>query len=356
MRENSFISNFKIIGKIAVFLCIMALLSRLIGQEYSKAAEKNTINAFTKARMEDFYALEKNSLDMVFIGSSHSYCTFDPENFDGRFAISSFQMGTPLQHPDTSYYELLEVLNHQNPSVAVVEVYWDMLDDSFEMKQADSFFEVLENEGLREKYIKEVFPLGEKVKYHFLPVRFQQDYFAYKSSEYQKLLEEKYQVTKKAAESGSGIEEYRSKGYVYCDIVLPQSEYDETNQFKGLDGKNWSFDKTQKKYLEKIIALCRDRNIKLIFVTAPVANVSMGYIKNYDRIHNEISDFAAENQVAYIDYNDINRAEGLLQNENFRDDAHLNDSGVKIVNRHFGDYLAEEGIFTENSGELSGGN
>ena len=82
----------------------------------------------------------------------------------------------------------------------------------------------------------------------------------------------------------------------------------------------------------------KDKN--LIFVTAPVANVSMGYIKNYELIHNEIASFAKENDVPYIDYNIINMEEGMFDTENFRDDAHLNDSGVKILDAHFNEWLS----------------
>ena len=35
----------------------------------------------------------------------------------------------------------------------------------------------------------------------------------------------------------------------------------------------------------------------------------------------------------------------MLTNENFRDDAHLNDSGVQIVDRHFINWLTENTSF-----------
>lgn len=345
MRVNSFISNFRILFRLTVFFSCVGVIFCQVGKIYEEAASHNTINYFTKARFDDFYALEPNSLDMVFIGSSHSYCTFDPENFDSFFGILSHQMGTPLQHPDTSYYELQEVLNHQSPKVVVMELYWDVLDDTFDMKQANSFFESLRNENLKKEYIRKVFPFSEQIKYYLLPIRYQQDFLAYEGNQIQKKLEEKYDVVRKTVDLGQGIEEYRAKGYVYCDIILPQSEYDETNQFKNFDGENWKIDKTQKKYLDKIVALCRKKNIELVFVTAPVANVSMDYIKNYDVVHNVVSSYAKENQIPYIDYNLINQELNLLENHHFRDDAHLNDSGVKIVNEHFRSWLQDHVVF-----------
>lgn len=339
MQENSFISNFKTVIKLVVFLAIVIFAFNKAGAKYKEAADKNVVNAFTQQRYSEFYNQEPNSIDMVYIGSSHSYCTFDPEIIDSILKTSSWQMGTPLQHYDTSYYVLREVLNYQKPKKVVLEIYWDILKDEFEMKQANSFFEVLKNQELKDEYINKVFPINERIKYSLFPIRYQQDYFAYEANEIQNNLEEKYGVHKKALPEVKGTEYYRSRGYTYCDIIMPENEYDETNQFKGFDGEDWEFNRTQKKYIEKIIELCKDEGIELYFVTAPVANVSMDYIENYDIVHNTVAEFAKENDIPYIDYNIVNKEENLLTNENFRDDAHLNHSGVQIVDKHFAQWL-----------------
>lgn len=80
-------------------------------------------------------------------------------------------------------------------------------------------------------------------------------------------------------------------------------------------------------------------------MTAPVAVVSMDYIKNYDEIHEKMADLAKEVNAPYVDYNLVNRQTQMLTNENFRDDAHLNDSGVKIVDEHFADWLVQNTVF-----------
>ncbi len=339
MKKKSFIIKFLIYA-----ICVVVLFQQM-GLRYQEAASHNIINAFTQKRFEDFYALPQNSLNMVFIGSSHSYCTFDPELFDNNFAISSYQMGTPLQHLDTSYYELLEIYRTQTPDVVVLETYWDVLDDRFEMKQANSFFEVLQNEELKKEYIQKVFPLSEKIKYYLLPIRFQQDYFAYEANEISKKIEQTYGVQKKKIQYQEGEEYYRSKGYVYCNMGMLPGEYNETNQFRGLDGKNWEIDETQAGYVKKIAALCKQKGSELVMVTAPIALVSMDYIQNYDKIHQKMAALAEEVHANYIDYNVINQQIGMLTNENFRDDAHLNDSGVQIVDRHFINWLTENTSF-----------
>ncbi len=337
VRKN----NILCIIKILAVIIIVVPLFNYFGALYKSAADKNVINAFTKQRFDDFYALEENSLDMVFLGSSHAYCTFDPEIIDKGLNLNSFQMGTPLQHPDTSYYELKEILKTQHPEYVVMEVYWDVLDDKFDLQQANSFFEVLKSEDIKNEYIKDVFPLADKVKYYLLPIRYQQSYFAYEGSQMEKEIESKYGVTKKQGEVQQGEEYYRSKGYVYSNQLMISTEYDTTNQFRNFDGRDFEINSTQRKYIEKIVELCKNEDIQLVFVTAPVANVSMDYIKNYDLVHNAVAAMAAQNGVPYIDYNIENEKRNMLTNENFRDDAHLNHSGVEIVDYDFIQWFKE---------------
>jgi len=345
VRENSFISNSKFILRIVVFLVCMVVVFHFVGESYQKAGKENKINAFTKQRLDDFYGLKKDSLDMVFVGSSHAYCTFDPEIFDKKLAGKrSFQMGTPLQHPDTTYYLLKEIYQTQTPKTVVMELYWDVLDGNFSLKQAESYLEVSQNEEIQKEYLKKGFPMGARLRHELLPIRFQQEYFAFASKSMEENLEEMYAVSKKKAETQGGTEYYRSKGYVFCDMMMLESEYNTTNQFRNLDGKKWTMAKRQREYLEKIVALCKDKGSQVIFVTAPVANVSMDYIKNYENIHEQVAKVAEELSVPYWDYNIINKEDGLLTNADFRDDAHLNDAGVQKVDRDFLNRIQEDGV------------
>ncbi len=332
-KKKTVLKTFLFTLKTVVFIAALVPLMYKVGIKYSAASTENLINNYNEARWNDFYALPKDSLDVVFIGSSHSYCTFDPEIFDSKLGIKSFQMGMPLQHMDTTYYTLKEILNYQKPKCVVLEVYWDMIDDEFELTQASYLFQVLKNDELEREYIDEVFPLAEKLKYSIDEFRYQNDYFAFKSAEYRTKIENKFDVAMPAKAKQEGTEYYRSKGFNYCDYKMLPDEYDKTNQFKELDGRKWEINKTQQKYLLKLTDLCKENNINIVWVTAPIAIVSMDHIKNYDMIHMTIERLAEENDVEYVDYNLVSR--NILTNDNFRDDAHLNYSGVEIVDNDF---------------------
>lgn len=316
-----------------LFVSLLVFLYFYLGNEYRNAAGKNKINAWSKQRFEDFYALEKNSLDLLFIGSSHSYCTFDPENFDSVMGVKSFQLGMPLQHPDSTYYTLLEALNYQKPETVVMELYWDVMNADFEVKQVETLFQVLDNDTLKKAYI-DSFPLNEKVKYFITPIRFQQDFLAYKNSVLLKHIKDSFGLSPTVRQN-TGEEYYRSKGYIYCDYVMSPEEHDEVLRSGGYDGRRWELSSVQKNYIKKIAELCADEGLNLIFVTAPVSNVLFQSMEHYDRIHNEIASLAEELGVEYLDFNLVNRDGNLFPDEMFRDARHLNDNGAKAANEYF---------------------
>lgn len=343
MQENSYIFNFKkffvFLTKIFIFIVFLIIAIIFFGKKYAKTTTENIINSYNQKRFEEFYNLKKDTLDLVFVGSSHSYCTFDPEIFDNYLNINSYQMGMPLQNPMSTYYTILEILNYQKPKAIVMEIYWGLLNSDFDLNQTKTLFQVLKNKKLKEQYISEAFSLEEKLKYKINILKYQADFFAFKGNEYKQKIKNKFNLKDIQTEKQVGTEYYKDKGFIFSDYKMLPNEFNKTNQFRFFDGKDWTFSKVQKEYLNKIIKLCKDNNINLMFVTAPIANVSMEYIKNYKLVYNEILNFSNKNNIYYIDYNLINENTKLLTNDNFRDDAHLNYSGAKIVSSHFANVL-----------------
>lgn len=345
MRVNSYTSNSNnkrfIWLKLIVFLIILGYLLHQIGEYFEDISKKNEIVSNYRRAWEEFYELEPNSLDLIYIGSSHAYCTFDPEIIDNALGTNSFNFGSPLQHPDATYYVLKEVLKYHKPEMVVFEVYWDMLDDEFDLKQADTVISAIGSRDFEREFIKEVFPINEMVKYYFKPVRYQQDVFNYWNKEFVEDFEEEHDVEllNTDTEAIAGVSRHKGRGFIYSDIIMPSSEFYEKNQFVGLDGDEWVFNEAQKEYVEKIVKLARENDIEIVFVTAPIATISMEHIVNYDGIHNKIANLAKELDVPYLDYNMVNMEENMLENKNFRDDAHLNFSGVEIVMEHFVEWI-----------------
>ena len=70
-----------------------------------------------------YYRIPKDSVDLLFVGSSHSYCTFNPRLFDHFLKCNSLNLGTDSQSFKITYFSILEILKYQKPKVIVIEVY-----------------------------------------------------------------------------------------------------------------------------------------------------------------------------------------------------------------------------------------
>jgi hypothetical protein len=250
----------------------------------------------------------------------------------------SFNFGMPLQYADSTYFTLVEALKTQRPNTVVVDVYWGVLGQDFDVKQADTLLTAFDDDSLRRAYIDEIFPWNEKIKYRFGLIRYQLDFLTYYNTKLLNFLE-RYGWEREFG-SQQGTERYDYRGFMWCDYNMLPDEYDKTNQFARLDGAAFEFSPVQLGYLDKIWKLCENKGVDLIFVTAPIAPVSMNLISNYDDINRVVKEFATQRQIPYLDYNALNRDEGLFTNDNFRDDAHLNYSGAEIVSRHFAQWYS----------------
>ncbi len=65
---------------------------------------------------------KRDSVDVLFLGSSRAYCFVIPARIFDNTGISSYVMAGPLQRAPVSYYYLRECLKTQKPQVVFVEV------------------------------------------------------------------------------------------------------------------------------------------------------------------------------------------------------------------------------------------
>ncbi len=104
-------------------LCLTAiLLFTFLGEILTPERTKLPWN--TTSKIKGFYQLEKNSLDVIFLGSSHSFCSFNPAVFYRENKIRSYSFGSNEQPLWLTYHYLKETLKSQKPKVVVVEAFY----------------------------------------------------------------------------------------------------------------------------------------------------------------------------------------------------------------------------------------
>ena len=71
---------------------------------------------------KDYLAEEKNSVDVLFFGSSIAYCDVIPAEIYRQSGITSFVMAGPEQTPPVTYHYILESCKTQDPTCIFVEL------------------------------------------------------------------------------------------------------------------------------------------------------------------------------------------------------------------------------------------
>lgn len=97
---------------IVCFACL-AVVSNLL--EYEHEMEPNL-------SMNEFYKQDKNSAQMIILGSSHTTMGFSPIECYKQTGITSFNLSTAKQPIEVSYFLLKEALKTQSPEVVIYEV------------------------------------------------------------------------------------------------------------------------------------------------------------------------------------------------------------------------------------------
>lgn len=108
----------KWLAAIAVFLLVGVLLFGGISEVLRRksGAESDMVHSF--------YEIEEDTLDVLFLGSSHLYYGVQPNVLWRDYGITSYDMGSSEQTAATSYFLLKEAFTRQKPKLVVLESYY----------------------------------------------------------------------------------------------------------------------------------------------------------------------------------------------------------------------------------------
>lgn len=323
--------RFNNILKTIAFMLILALLIFCAGEILEAMHDKNIEGDkfYPAKRWLDYYEMGKGSIDLLFLGSSHSYKSFDTEIFDESLNTNSFNMAHSSQLLDSSYFILEEVLRSHKPDTVVLEVYFKMMETDHMISQVRYCYDYMEPSEVKKSFWNDVFLLKDKFEYSIKVLRYRKHLIKWMTNS-----------LNKAVGQEISNEFYKQKGFVYSNNVVDKNDLKNNNMFSGYAFNGFS--DIQSGYLEKIIKICEEENITLVLVTAPIPIVSLENVENYEVFNEQMSKIADKNQIQYIDYNYIDSIN--FKDTMFSDHDHLNYCGVKVIDEHLIDYLVNNNI------------
>lgn len=305
-----------------IFAVIFTGLTLLFYPKWKSDTEKNPSYGF--------YSEEKNSVDVLLLGSCNMYTSFSPVLFFEKYGVTSYCRCCPDQSFLTSYYYLKDSLKYQTPKAVVLKALF--LTDEDTVKREYYNREALE-------YLR---PSFDKIRMIFEISRYEiaalkelgqpvQDYPTTVLGYLFPLI----RYHSRADLSAEDINFFsKNDPYSFNKGSIPCYSY---TSMKGLifpETKNGDeIREDAKKYFPKIVSLCRERNIPLTVVKSP------NRWRWDDKTTKTARDFVESFGVDFTDSNDL---------ENFFDydvqysTGRLNIYGMKKFTAAYGRYLTEK--------------
>ena len=296
---NSFIK--KIVGFLffsLVFYFVMIPLWKNITPVYIQPNLKYQIGSFGHmfSRIQEVKK-QKGDVDILFLGSSHSYRGFDPRNFKEK---KTFNLGSNSQTPIQTKILLERYLEKVNPRLIIYEVY----PGTFSSDGVESSMDLISNDKNDVRSLKMAFQLNNIKTYNTLVYAKYADFF-----NWNKDFKEPIKKSK---------DTYISGGFVEMKHL--------TNTIHKFSNKEWHFKDNQVKAFNECIAFLKKKKIKVILVYAPITK---GLYQSYSN-NDFVDHFFSQYQLEYYNFNRLTKLNDTLD---FYDSHHLNTIGVKKFNK-----------------------
>lgn len=271
--------------------------------------------------VQGFYAEPKNSIDVLCLGSSQFMSGISPMEFYGKYGYSAYSLATDQQEIMTSYYWLKEACKTQKIKVLLFEtqmLFQKSVDIGYYRKGLD-YMKMSTNKLQAINSVCSMDKRQSKASYIFPLMNYHSRWNDLSVEDFSSIYEDKTNFTK-----GFSVQTRIQKCVPYAGIA-------ET----GTDTESISEEKYQ--YLDKMMQLCKAKNISVVFVKTP--RIGDWTVQK----HNAITTVASKYNSPFIDFNldTIYKQTSFDVKNDFRDENHLNVTGAEKLSGYLADYLHE---------------
>ena len=321
-RKNRLLQGVKNALRGIVFLGILFVL---IVRSYDVLSWKDTLGDYLSS-VNQLYATDDNKIEVVFTGSSHTYCSISPALLWGETGIAAFNMTTSGQDKDSTYHYLLELLKTQSPEVVCVELYGLTFDShAVEGNRHRNMMGMplsANSLALIDEHIEdERLSIDYKLRWPIVHTRYKElemfDFVEYDFNQYGRGTDLSYDAT---------FAHYpvESLGYYVADEIT----------------------ESNKEWLDKLYKLSQEENFELVLFVAPavISHVDQGQF-------NAVVDYAKERGIEMFDFNRKAVELGFDYTTDFLDHYHLNGYGAEKLTRFFADFLTENYDLEDHRGD-----
>lgn len=276
----------------------------------------------------DMYIQPKNSIDVVFMGSSHVHCDVNTALLWEKYGIAGYNYSGAEQPLWMTYYYLKEICKYQAPKLIVLDLY-----SPARFKDDYQYNWFTDNtQGMRFSLNKLEMIWNSSEPQHFLRYMFE---FASYHKRYKDLSKEDWDYV------FSDKKELASfKGYTPYYKVEAQEEPElSENKSGGITLKS-------EIYLQKIIEFTEKNNIELYLVVLPYVTTDEDELT-----YNRVKEIAESHG---LEFNSTNYSYEKMQlnfEEDFNDNSHLNYIGSCKFTEYFGNDIKSKYDIPDRRGQ-----
>ena len=293
-----------------IFTGLFYLVALFIWGRYASYRLKPNVNyklgsyGHLYSRLSD--VKNQSDLDILFLGSSHTYRGFDTRVFL-KYGYKTFNLGSSSQTPTQTKVLLDRYLDTLNPKTVIYEVYPVI----FTLDGVESSLDIIANDK------NDFYSFVMALKINNIKV-----YNTFLYGLTRDLLNLNESFTESIIK---GKDKYVSGGFVEKEIGF----------FKPIpfERKEITLNNYQLESFSKIMQILKNKNIELILVYAPIPKI------NYDSYIN--TSYFDSLMSEYSEYYNFNEIISLNDSLHFNDSHHLNQNGVVVFNKKLIEILNE---------------
>lgn len=306
-KKSVCIGIIKVVAFLLIFLILFQSATDLFRQKYMYYAIK------------PIYDLPKNSVDVLFLGSSHMYASISPMDLWRDYGFTSFNASVGLLSIPMTYFELRELLKVQKPKIVVLETYFiflaDMLYENREVNAHYVFDNIPFSLGIHEA-IQTLIPEDQdKIQYYTNFFSFHNQWKSLSKNDFNPWL------IATRWNRGASTHFYNPHEVREAPVIVLQDEITLPPEIP-------------LEYLYKIIELCRKEEVQLVFMIEPFpASEIMQKRFNY------VGVVAKDEDIPYLNFFHLLDEIGFDFTRDMADSNHVNYFGNQKLTSYLGEYL-----------------
>lgn len=315
--------------KRTIVIAIFIYFSFLIGKIMDYVLVDDT-QSQSRIVLHDMYN-EKENIDVLFLGSSHCYHSFDPILADELLQVNTFNAGTATQNLDGSLVLLKEVNKSHDISKVILELYYTIGYEPLYKERTDMTSTYVISDYLKPSINKYEYLYNASSEEHYMNSIFRARRYWYNLTDADKMLEiiQNKSASKYKEYKIDDATLYKGKGYFPVNEKLEDGSFLFYHHREPIDINSISKDWIAS--LLEIIEYCENNEIELILMSAPMPIYTIADIKNYDVYVEFVNELASMRGLEYYDFNLCKEEYFPVTISNFYDDDHLNEDGAELL-------------------------